>query len=111
MGCKKTIFDYRHKYIGDWDITIVRTSWWAMNEEIDTTIYKAEISYGNDNDEIYINNTPYPCLQFSVSKKGVLTCSNQKNPIGEISKKKIEFTYCYMSPGSHTTIKANGQKR
>ena len=111
IGCKKTIFDYRHKYIGEWDIVLIKDFWWATGETVDTSNYQGEILYGPSDDEIKINNVPYFCYQFTVDKDGQLSCPNQHNPIGTIDKKSINFIVISMSPGSHTTLTVNGQKK
>jgi hypothetical protein len=55
-GCEKTIFDYRHKYIGEWDFS-VSEKW----QTLDTTLnynkqynYHGEVSYGGNDDELEV---------------------------------------------------------
>jgi hypothetical protein len=112
IGCKKTIFDYRHKYIGEWDITIIRNFSYPYHETIDTSYYQGEIVYGDNDDDIEIIDVSYSgYFQFTVDKEGQLSCPNQDNPVGVINKKTLDFIIVLMSPGSHTTLNVNGQKK
>jgi hypothetical protein len=113
-GCEKKLFDYRNKYLGDYQITYHNS--YVKNGGVtgDTTIvYVGEITYG-DKGNIKIEFFDGSEEEFEVSKKGEISKCNSL--LGEIDKKKFSLSFtddlCVPGPmGANYTITLSGSKQ
>jgi hypothetical protein len=96
-GCKKTPFDYRNKYVGDWDIT---TKWSSFNM-LDSTRNHGQYSYVgevwyDDEGKIKIKCSDSQTYDFDISEEGKLSILGF-NAYGEFrDDNNLEF---YVSSG------------
>ena len=75
-GCEKKPFDYRNKYIGDWEFNVERTEFnidSVGHYKHDSLTYLGEITYGGSGDEIIINYTYNNSIALTIDKEGVLS--------------------------------------
>ena len=114
FGCKKKLFDYRNKYLGDYQI-VYQYSYWQMGGVTgDTTInYIGQIKYG-DKGNIKIDCYDGSEYEFEVSKDGEITKCNSS--LGTIDKNNFELTFtddlCSPGPlGANYTITLTGNKQ
>ena len=110
LSCKKSVFNYRHKYIGNWVITTTYNLW--AGPTIDTTVtstYKGKITYGDDENEIIIHNFQNSSLPITVYTDGGLYEVDQ-GKCGLINKKTLTLVLKYYTPGSRTTYTITGKK-
>ena len=112
-SCKKSVFNYRHKYIGKWSFTTIDNFWCASPNlcTIDTLVYQGVISYGDNDNEISVNNYSNCSYVFEVDKRGQLSYPNQTNPVGNISNKTVNFVLEFDTPGSSQKFEINGKKK
>jgi hypothetical protein len=76
-SCEKSVFDYRHKYVGDWNFKVIGYYWsispyptgWTFQ---DTSYYSGEISYGEGNNELVITYKSGENVVVSIDKEGVI---------------------------------------
>ena len=108
-SCRKTVFNYRHKYKGEWELTTIHSFWCAEPSlcKTDTTYETVKITFGDKKDEIKIGKASY-----RIDKLGKLFDVNQDNYMGEFSDKNtVSFIFTYASPGSQNTYKTTGHKK
>jgi hypothetical protein len=111
IGCKKSPFDYRTKYLGDYRFTIHKLAWYAGNTHIDTIYYyEGRIDYGNDDNTIAIywrheNFADYPNL-FEDASIGNYGCHGDF-----LSSTKVQFSSGYASSSSQLTYYVTGEKK
>lgn len=115
-GCKKRVFDYRNKYLGDYQIEYIQ-SHWQMNQPTttDTTQIAATISYDKkgpkDELKLHFNNKD---LTLNVDQEGKITMC--KSVIGKFEYGDY-FTIVYSSNtcasgglGGGTNYRVTGEK-
>jgi hypothetical protein len=113
-GCKKKLFDYRNKFLGDYSITYHYSYWQMGGNTGDTTIqYNGVIEYG-DKGNIKLEWYNGDRYEFSVSKKGTISKCN--STIGNISKKGFDLSFtddlCGTGPMSlNYTITLHGDEK
>lgn len=113
-GCEKKLFDYRNKYLGDYQITYYYSYWQMGGVTGDTTITNnGEVKYG-DKGNIKIDWYDGSEYEFEVSKEGEITKCNYS--LGTIDKKNfsLSFTDDLCSPGplgANYTITLTGSKQ
>ena len=114
IGCEKKLFDYRNKYLGDYQITYHYSYWQMGGVTGDTTItYNGQINYG-DKGKIKIDWYDGSEYEFEVSKDGGITKCNSS--LGTIDKNNFELTFtddlCSPGPlGANYTISLTGAKQ
>lgn len=92
-GCEKRLFDYRNKYLGDYNVTYT-VKWWDMsgNQGSSTSAFVATVKYAKKSKnkiEFHYNNT---MLEIDINKEGELMKCNHK--IGKFeSKDKFTFKF------------------
>lgn len=113
-NCEKKLFDYRNKYLGDYQITYHYSYWQMGGATGDTTItYTGQINYG-DKGSIKIDWYDGSDNEFEVSKDGEITKCNSS--LGTIDKNNfsLSFTDDLCSPGplgANYTITLSGSKQ
>jgi hypothetical protein len=109
-GCKKDPFDYRSKFIGDYNFVIhAKTSYGIQGNmyNFDTTYtYPGKIDFGPNENTIQIS---YPDLVYPVLyEDGTMSGNGYR---GEFeSENKINLTFGFYSPGGGTTYTITGEK-
>ncbi|HNW73582.1 MAG TPA: hypothetical protein PKN44_08145 [Bacteroidales bacterium] len=101
-SCEKSVFDYRHKYVGEWNFKTIGYYWsmspyptgWTFQ---DTTYYSGEISYGDDKSELNINYKSGENVIVSIDKEGVIDGTHEKS--GQFDDKE-HITLILSSPQS-----------
>ena len=111
-SCKKSIFNYRHKYVGEWNFTTIK-HYWQGGYVYDTTIYHGDISYGASDKEINIQYTSSSSLTVGVNKDGSLYNSGHIN--GSLSgnfedKNTLSLKLESSSAATTTRISINGTR-
>lgn len=112
-ACKRKLFDYRNKYLGDYQITYHYNYWEMGGITKDTTItYSGEVNYGSKG-EVKIDWYDGSEYAFNVSKKGAISKCN--NSIGTMERKHFELSFtddvCGTGPmGSNYTVTLSGDK-
>lgn len=112
-GCKRKLFDYRNKYLGNYQITYHYNYWEMGGVTKDTTItYNGEVRYGSKG-EVKIDWYDGSEYTFNVSKKGAVSKCNQS--IGTMDRKQFELSFtddvCGTGPmGANYTVTLNGDK-
>ena len=77
LSCEKSVFDYRHKYIGEWDFITIGCYWsmspyptgWFLR---DTIYFHGEISYGDGKGELVIQYKSDENVLISINKDGTI---------------------------------------
>ena len=108
-SCRKTIFNYRHKYKGNWELTTIHNFWCAEPSlcTTDTTYRTVKITYGDKKDEIKIGEASY-----RIDNLGKIFDINQDKYLGEFSDQNtVSFSSTYASPGSQNSYIAKGHKK
>lgn len=112
-GCKRKLFDYRNKYLGEYQITYHYNYWEMGGITKDTTItYSGEVRYGGK-EEIKIDWYDGSEYTFNISKKGSLSKCNKS--IGTMERKQFELSFtddvCGTGPmGANYTVTLRGDK-
>jgi hypothetical protein len=97
-GCEKSIFDYRHKYVGDWEFKVIWAVYMLSGQEFhDTVFYHGLISYGNNESELIVSFTSNCDQIISVNKDGTIPESWEVS--GQFDDKK-HLTLILRSPQS-----------
>ena len=77
FGCKKNPFDYRTKYIGDWDFSYSWSRWSPADSATlsGITYSQGSIEYGDSSEIKVIRdfNTPGDYINFKVDREGNLS--------------------------------------
>ncbi len=84
IGCEKSVFDYRHKYVGDWNFEVIEYQWcmypypsgWS---QIDTIFYTGDISYGDEKSELLVNYKSNKSIVISINKDGIVEGSYEES--------------------------------
>lgn len=112
-ACKKDPFDYRTKYVGDYNFVVERQTIASPDGNVSDTTYTLEgtIDYGSDDNAISIlfsgNNTPET---FTLYEDGTIrmgtACSGEFE-----STNRIKYSCYWASPGAHTDQNVSGVKK
>ncbi len=109
FSCKKIMFDYRNKYIGNYYFTVEYSSWDPINGQHDSLYFiDGKVDYGYNDNTILIkfNDGSYK-ENFVIYEDG--TIEGKCN--GEFESGNILKYSCYqVSPASHSYIIINGKK-
>jgi hypothetical protein len=111
FGCKKDPFDYRTKYLGDYNFVIHYDSWNPLSGHIDTTYSKdGKIDYGSDENTIFIFFNGSIADELTVYEDGTIGDNYFKGGEFETTN-KIKYSYYWGSQGSATYGKVTGEKK
>jgi len=115
-NCEKSIFDYRHKYVGEWKFTTIQTDFHIDDTvgvyKIDTVYYNGSINYGEEREDLYIHYTKDRSLNLSVDKNGKLYNSSINYGEGEFeSKEKVCIRIKTGGLGAWTKYDITGKKQ
>ncbi len=111
FGCKKNPFDYRTKYLGNYNFIVNYSSWNGLEGQHDTTYVfnNGKIDYGTDKNTILIffdSGSSKPSDELTIYEDGSLGC-------GEfVTTEIIKYTYYQnQSPMSHSINSVSGEKK
>jgi hypothetical protein len=110
FSCKKDPFDYRSKFLGDYNFVIHAITSYGIQGNmytLDTTYtYLGKIDYGSEENMIQIS---YPNIVYSnLYEDGTISGLGCK---GEFeTENKINVTFGFYSPGGGTTYYITGEK-
>lgn len=111
-GCKKHHFDYRTKFLGNYDFCIHEKTFnvYGFGVQTDTTYsYKGKVSYGSDEHKVLISFTENYSVEPLIYEDGSLTCLQHFS--GEFeSVKKIKFSQTWGGLGGGGTWDVTGEK-
>src|SRR5258708_941938 len=74
FGCKKSIFDYRSKFIGDYNFVVHETAWIFNKGTILDTVYSynGNVGYGSDENTISITFSQNMTVDPTIYEDGTL---------------------------------------
>ena len=108
-GCEKHPFDYRNKFIGDYDFSVHKNVWDVTGVNIDTYYnYSGKISYGSGDDEVrikFLDDTETQCQLF---EDGSLKFHYTRGEF--VSTKEVQFSSDYRSGGGGTQYFVSGKR-
>ena len=116
-GCDKTIFDYRHKYIGDYEFKIVVSCYPSCTPPpCDTSyIYFGNIEYAENIDKVVIHYTDGYSIEPMVDHDGNISQHfghYQSDDLGKfINKNEIQFEVSYGGLGCRVFHTVKGVKK
>ena len=89
FGCKKKPFDYRNKFIGDWNFKVNTSSFNTTTNYFhsDSLYYIGEIKYGDHKDELFIQYTSTNSLTLKIDKDDKLSDFPTQHSNGEFENK------------------------
>ena len=108
-GCEKHPFDYRNKFIGDYDFSVHLRVWIPPDSVTETDYkYSGEISYGNGDHLVKINFLDDKDIDCRLFEDGSLKYNTIR---GEFeSTKKLHFISEYGGLGGKATYTVSGEK-
>ena len=108
-GCEKHPFDYRNKFIGNYDFSVHKNVWDITGVDIDTYYYySGKISYGSGDDFVkikFLDDTETQCQLF---EDGSLKFNSTRGEF--VSTKEVQFSSDYRSGGGGTQYFVSGKK-
>jgi len=114
-GCKKKPFNYRNKYVGDWEFTVEITE---VNTDSlgyyyhDTISYVGEIYYGNEDDELLITYTDKNSITLKIDREEILSGFPTKYSSGAFDgNEKIKLYLRWGGLGGGITHSISGVKK
>jgi hypothetical protein len=110
FGCKKNIFDYRSKFLGNYNFSVHESAWTIYGQTLDTSYsYNGTISYGKSGDKsLTINYSEKASTEAILYEDGSIKFSYLS---GEFeSTKKIRFKAEYQGLGGGTASYVTGEK-
>jgi len=108
-GCEKHPFDYRNKFIGDYDFLVNLRTWIPPDSVTETDYnYSGKISYGSGDDFVKINFLDDKEVDCRLFEDGSLKVNSIR---GEFeSTKKLRFITEYGGLGGKATYYVSGKK-
>lgn len=115
LGCEKQPFDYRNKYLGEWEFNVSRSE---LNTdsighyESDALIYVGEIAYGDAEDELLIKYTENNSVTLKISEEGKLSDPASNYSDGKFeSRKKLHLYLRWGGLGGGIKHVIDGEKK
>jgi hypothetical protein len=108
-ACKKNPFDYRSKYLGDYEFTTTISSWNMISgvQPTETTVYNGSVSMSSLEGKIRINYMDGISTDVEVDREGNLSYPGS----GKISKKTLSLEMTNGSGGGSSTTSISGKKK
>lgn len=115
-GCKKNPFDYRTKYLGDYEFVDSWSSWSMVGPSNSSGVNYStgKVEYGNDKTiRITLNsNNPTYFHEFDIDRDGNLSLQSGGGSIGKFqSRKKVSFSLTSGGLGGGGTDNITGTKK
>ena len=107
FGCKKNPFDYRNKYLGNYNFVVHETAWvLAIGTTLDTTFsYNGKVSYGSDEHTVLINFSKNVSIEPVIYEDGYLEVYGEFE-----STKRVSFGFRSGGLGGGSTWNVTGEK-
>lgn len=115
ISCKKKPFNYRNKFLGDWEFKVERSEF--NTDSIgyhynDTLIYTGKIKYGSNDDELLIEYSNENSITIKIDKEDNLSGLPNAYCNGEfIGKDKIHLFLRWGGLGGGITHIVDGEKK
>lgn len=114
LGCRKELFDYRNKFIGNYSFTIhVRTVYGIGPYFVSDTTYISDgkVEIGSDKNCVLISSSSFS-IQATLYEDGTLEGYWDNNGKGEFSStKEMKYSWGVYSPGGSATSNILGEKK
>lgn len=109
-ACKKHVFDYRNKFLGNYHFTISQ-SWWDLNSGHHDTTFSDEgkIWYGSNSDAILVSFSSGKSSELTIYEDGTLRadgCSGEFQ-----STTKVSYGCIIPSPAHSAGYSVTGEKK
>lgn len=115
ISCEKKLFDYRNRFIGDWEFKVERSE--INTDSIgyyyhDSLTYSGQIKYGSNDDDLLIEYTGENSITLKVDKENVLSNFPTHYCSGEFEgKEKIHLALRWGGLGGGVTHIVEGEKK
>jgi hypothetical protein len=115
-GCKKNIFDYRDKYLGDYVFSVHKIAFYVTDSSSESTFsYNGKIVYGSGDDGFAIHFAQDNMVEITIYEDGTFNgciCSHYETIRGEFaSTKQVSFIYDINGLGSVVNYYVTGCKK
>ena len=111
LGCKKHLFDYRTKYVGEYDFIIHENSAIYTRGGTDTTYFsKGKIWYDTDKKSILISAQTLN-FRATVFEDGTLEGLDNNGGGEFLSKKEVAYSRSWGSPAARMAWDLKGEKK
>lgn len=111
-GCRKTIFDFRTKYVGDYVLTAKRHTWIGGVGHDTTYSFAGQVPYGTGADKLIIPVEPSYSIPCVVLEDGSLTGATGSPVYGEFTtSRSLVFHMTNASLGAGATWDVQGSRR
>lgn len=114
-GCKKNPFDYRTKYLGDYEFVDSWSSWSMVGPSNSSGVNYStgKVEYGNDKTiRITLNSNNPHFHEFDIDRDGNLSLQSGGGSIGKFqSRKKVSFSLTSGGLGGGGTDNITGTKK
>ncbi len=108
-GCQKNPFDYRTKFVGNYNFTVRLTTWTIYKQTLDTTyLYKGKIWYDGNETMVSIEFSGYQPEIATLYEDGSMKGQHVSGEF--ISTKKVRFKVSYSSMGGGGQYSIVGDK-
>lgn len=111
-GCRKTIFDFRTKYVGDYVLTAKRHTWIGGVGHDTTYSFVGQVAYGAGADKLIIPVEPSYSIPCVLMEDGSLTGATGSPVYGEFTtSQSLVFHMTNAFLGAGTTWDVQGSRR
>jgi hypothetical protein len=114
FSCEKVPFDYRNKYIGDYNFTTYYTEWsWATGMyTYDTTEYNGKTVYGTTKELLKIDYQNNKEIELFITRNGELYSIEFPSKVGEVRNDTLNWGYTIQYDGnSRSWVRIVGVKK
>lgn len=114
-GCKKSIFEFRNKFIGEFDFLVHKTAWTLSGLMLDTTYtFGGRINTGSESDEIIIYFSENTSIESKIFEDGTISANQipHQSLNGEFeTSKEVKFNLSNTGLGGGSNFIVNGRKK
>ena len=113
ISCNKKPFDYRNKYIGEWNFSIEYSSFNMGNSPsiYDLVEYLGEITYGEEDNNVIIKYSKNNSVTLTIDKNGIFYDLPTRYCNGTIVSDNIDLYLRWGGLGGGTSHKITGYKK
>lgn len=114
-GCKKNPFDFRSKYLGNYNFSIHRTAWTLSGPTLDTTyFYTGEVEKGSETNTAIISFSESVSIETDIYEDGTISVNHPPHQSlqGEFeSAKEVKFKLANSGLGGGSAYDVTGVKK
>ena len=108
-GCQKNPFDYRTKFVGDYNFTVRLTTWTIYEQTGDTTyLFKGKIWYDGNEKMVSVEFSGYQPEKVNLYEDGSMKGQHVNGEF--VSTKKVRFKVTYNALGGGAQYSIIGDK-